>query len=74
MIQEDLDLIYKKDKTFEEVIELHQKRFNAAIKPYIGKRPYQRLCTNLVSINMDLMRYIRNLKEGIDILVGYKSV
>ena len=53
-----------KQKDLKEVIELHQKRFDAAIEPYLGKRPYKRLCTNLVNINMDLMRYIRNLKEG----------
>lgn len=48
-------------KDLKEVLELHQKRLDAAIEPYKGKRPYQRLCTNLVSINRDLMRYIRNL-------------
>lgn len=50
-----------KKKTFEEVLELHAKRFDAAIEPYKDKQPYKRLCTNLVSINRDLIRYIRNL-------------
>lgn len=62
MAYEDLDLVYKKGKTFEEVLELHQRRFDAAIEPYKSKQPYKRLVTHLVSINMDLMRYIRNLK------------
>lgn len=53
-----------KKKTFEEVLELHQKRFDAAIEPYKDKQPYKRLCTHLVSINMDLMRYLWNLKRN----------
>ena len=57
-------------KTFEEVLELHQKRFDAAIEPYKDKQPYKRLVTNLVSINRDLMRYLR----GNDLLDDFKKM
>lgn len=50
-----------KQKDFKEVLELHQKRFDSAIEPYKDKQPYKRLCINLISINMDLMRYLRGV-------------
>lgn len=60
MTQEDLDLVYKKDKTVEDVLRLHQKRFDDTIELYRDLQPYKRLVTQLTVINNDLVRYVRN--------------
>ena len=60
MTQEDLNLAYKKGKTVEDVLRLHQKRFDAAVEPYKDLRPYKKFVTQLTVINNDLVRYVRN--------------
>lgn len=60
MSKEDLDLIYKKDKTIEDVLRLHQKRFDDAVELYRDLNPYKRFVTQLTVINNDLVRYVRN--------------
>ena len=60
MTQEDLDLVCKKGKTVEDVLRLHQKRFDAAVELYKDLRPYKKLVTQLTVINNDLVRYVRN--------------